>query len=245
MNFKIKLFFVIANIITPLTSFGLDNFAYSVSYDLHYNTKEKIGNDLVITKEFKDGTQDNGYWRIRPEDLPITETFCALNNFDFCLKEGDGCYKPCFQYGPQFITHSKNVNKIYFLIDTTEVGGTGIGSRLLFAGDLNKKQIKYLSITAGLLEFEYSPSKNYIVFYTNNELIIVNTLTDKIISIRQRNSQTKQYREVHYLDTVHWTSNHCFTYLDTSYSFAKQPTRIVKNIYDTDMHAIISSKRMR
>src|SRR6185295_13684396 len=184
MNFKIKLFFCSAITLIPLIGFGAGNFTYGFSHNPRYINKKEIGSDLIVTKQFEGGTQKDVYWRIRPEDLPVTEDLCDDHTFDLCLEEEqEECFKPCFQYGPQLITYAENVNKIYFLINTIEVGATGIGSRLLFIGDLNKKNIKYLAITNGFLETSYSPDKKYIAFFSDNILTIVNVLNDKIIYI--------------------------------------------------------------
>lgn len=245
MHFSYKIIFGLSISLIALICFGAQNFIYNFSSEPRYYNKEVVGNDLIVEKKFSDGTQEHVYWRIRPEELPTTEHLCNENTFDLCLKNGDGCFKPCFQYGPKLISYAKNVDKIYFSIDTTEVGATGIGSRFLFVGDLNKRKIKYLAITAGLLEYKYSPNKNYIVFYTNNELTITNTLNDEITSIHQRNTLAKHYREVHYLDSIHWISNNHFTYLDTSYGFDKNPTKVIQNIYDINTHTTIDSKKIR
>src|SRR6185295_5670932 len=215
MNFKIKLLFCITITMIPLMSFGAGKFIYGFRHDPRYINKKEIGSDLIVMKKFEDGTQEDMYWRIRPEDLPVTEYLCNENTFDLCLEEEEAeCFKPCLSYGPQLVTYAKNMNKIYFTIDTTEVGATGIGSRLLFVGDLIKKQLKLLTITDGFLKATYSPNERYIVFSRSLELYVVNTSTDETFIISNKFIRTKKYREVHYLKNVHWISSHTFTYLD-------------------------------
>jgi len=230
----------------PLMSFGAGKFIYGFSHDPRYINKKEIGSDLIVTKKFEDGTQEDVYWRIRPEVLPVTEDLCDDHTIDVCWnEEKEECFKPCFQYGPQLITYAENVNKIFFFIDTSAVGATGIGPRFLFVGDLNKKQIKYLAMTNGFLKTSYSPDKIHIAFFSYNILTIVNILNDKIIYIFKPDIQTNQRREMHYLKAIHWISNNRFSYLDTSYGFNKKISQVIKNIYDVNEGKIIESKKIK
>jgi len=230
-----------------MTLLSLISFAeiYTIGPDQHYENNELIGVDLLVTKPFGNNNKKNIYWRIRPQDLPVTEDLCDENTFDLCDKNGINCYKPCLQYGPELIIHAKNVNKIYFFSATTEMGATGIGARLLFVGNLDKKQIKYLAIIDADVEAKPSPDGNYIVFYKSSNLNIVNTLNDDIKFIKSNNIYTKQHEEIHDLDTINWISNTCFTYLDKVYGFNKDPIKITENTYDAKENKIINSKRIK
>lgn len=187
-------------------------------------------------------------WSIDSKNLPATEKQCNQNRIETCdgLSDPDTCYAPCFRYGPKFLTYNEKNNKIYFSINATSVGATGVGNRFIFEGDVNKKEIKQILLVFGPFRTILSPSGKYLLFYGLSEITIYDTETGKSFKFWKDNIWTSGHERLYYLGNVKWLNDTHFSYSESVRhdKFSPHPDSITEHIYDISTRKIISSRKI-
>jgi len=243
-------------VIALIMSFFYNAFAgedkYSFARKWYYNKNKTVIKYEIIVEKNPIQTQATKsvepYWRIGPENLPVTEDQCYKNNFEVWLPEdeGYGNYRPCLQYGPQEITYDQNKNKLYFAVASSSVGVTGIGERFIFAADLNKKEIIQLGLIDGPPErYALSPNGQYLAFSYDNKITILDTLSRKRMDVLKKNVIIKTYHEMHFLDKIHWIDDNHFTFLDYIHDDYTNSSRIFENTYDVLLQEITHIQKIQ
>lgn len=209
------------------------------SYNMKYNP------DIKSQPEY--GTP---IWTITPQQLPVTEDTCLLEDAPLCAEDKDNywrgeCVHSCIYGGANVLAYDKNTNLLYLSADSTALG-TGGGPFFLFVADINKKEIKFLKTEYGPFEGDLSPNGKLLVMYGWNSISIYNTLTGKELVISEENDWDYPHQRLHYLGHIHWLSDTQFSYQDGVRHSKFQPSfdEMKENVYDIPSQKMIRTRTM-